>query len=140
MTTINDIRVDIGDDTSPYRISDSQIIVLIEKSARRINRILNITGTSDEILLDSSGNMTTSDNDLYDILLLQTECLIANRDMTYDINSQGAGLLVKDGEQQIDTSTRARIRADLLKTGPCAELDKQLLFEKLKRTSGYDIW
>jgi len=128
------------------RFSDAQLLALLKKSARRLNRTLCLTGTSDEISIDASGCVSPDDQDLEDLVLLQAECLIASREYQSDLAGNG-GLLVKDGEQTIDKRNGLLGRGTFFdsKYGPCAELAEQIKLEKLKRFGGgngcgFDIW
>lgn len=133
------------------RYSDAQIIQIIQKSARRVNRELCLVGTSDEISVDASGNLSPTDPDIYDIVLLQAECMIMQIDMNNDFTAAadgaGGGYYVRDGEQAMDTrgevASRANARTDYLnsKYNPCAELQRAILSEKLVRCGNpVDIW
>lgn len=126
------------------RLSNVQIIQIIQKAARRINRILSLTGTDNEIVINSSNGEITSpdDDDLRDLVILQSECMLAGRDVSYELNSGTAGILAKDGEQTLDTRQTTTARSNFFNSdfSPCAELQKQLNIEKIKRTEGYDIW
>lgn len=131
------------------RFTDQQLIKILQKAGRRINRRLCLEGTTDEVSVDASGCISPDSPRLSDLVLLQAECMIANRDFVFDLNSGGAGLLAKDGEQIIDTraSTVARTSYFNSKYGPCAELEEAIKFELLKRGGGgelgnigYDIW
>lgn len=145
MTLISDIRVDTGDDGATQRYSDAQIIALLTKASRRLNRELGFT-QNDGIIIDSSGNLTSSDPDgfMYDLMLLQTECLMSKRDFTSDLNSGGAGIFIHDGEQSIDNRNAASTRTSFFdsKNSPCEELKKALDEEKLRRSADYGklIW
>lgn len=67
------------------RFSDAQLVIVMQKAARRLNRRLRLFSTANEISVDSFGNMTPSNNGaLEDLLLLQAECLIANIDANTD--------------------------------------------------------
>lgn len=145
-----DLRVDIGDDVPSPRYTESQLVEVLQKAARRVNRSLSITGTSDELAVDASGNVTPDNQDLQDILLLQAECMIMQIDANYDYfgtgGNAGGGYAVRDGEQSLDTrdGARASARANYMNTpyNPCAELAKEILDEKLRRANeaAKDIW
>lgn len=119
------------------RYSDEQLIQILQKSARRLNRRLNLFGTSDEISVDASGVVSPSDGSLEDLVLLQAECLLASRDFTSDLSNGLIGVAVSDGEQAIDTRSKAGARQAFFdsKHGPCAELEKEIRLEELKRSS-----
>lgn len=144
MSLLSDIRLDIGDDGATQRFTDAQIYGFIEKAARRVNRKLALTD-SGALTVDSSGNITqplpTSD-ELHDILLLQTECLIYARDVNSSVTGGTAGIVVTDGEQKIDTTDRADIFGDNKDANyaPCVELEKAILLAKLEGFTPYDIW
>lgn len=124
------------------RYSDQQLIQILQKAARRVNRVLELFDTNDEISVDASGCITPSDGTLEDLVLLQAECMLSSRDMTYELNTGLAGVNVTDGEQSIDTRNRGQYRSQFFNSpyGPCAEAKEQLKLEGLRRAEGYDIW
>jgi len=126
------------------RFTDTQLVLMIEKASNRVNRELCLTGTTDEITVDASGCMATPANspDLEDLLLLATECLLSQRDYSLDLNSAQLGLKINDGEQTFENTGRSQARQAFFESpfGPCAEYKKQAQIEKLKRSSGFDIW
>ncbi len=133
------------------RFSDAQLVQIVVKSARRINRRLCLTGTVNEISVDASGCILPANNDFEDLVLLQAECIIINIDLNNDFNSSadgtGGGYMVRDGEQRFDSrgeaSSRASSRTDYLNSphSPCSELEKEIVKEKLKRSCDMrDIW
>jgi hypothetical protein len=133
------------------RYSDAFLLQVLEKSVRRINRELCLTGTDEELSVDTSGTVSPANSDLEDVVLLQAECMILNIDMNNDFNSsadgEGNGYFVKDGEQSLDTrgevASRATARTGYMnsKYNPCAELERALVKEKLKRSCDMrDIW
>ncbi len=125
------------------QFTDAELIAVINKTARRVNRELCLFGTDDEIAVDASGCFTSADDGtLTDLVLLQAECMVAGRNISLDLALNGGGIRVVDGEQSIDTRVRAGSRMDFLNSefGPCAEYRRQIVIEKLKRTCGYDIW
>lgn len=141
MSLISDIRVDIGDDSATPSLSDAQLIAILLKAARRLNRTLSL---SDPIVIDGTGAITSSDPDekMHDLVLLQAECLIAKRDFNEELNSGGAGLFVKDGEQTLDNRASSAVRQSYFdsKHGPCEELKSAILEFKLENTDGKLIW
>ena len=133
------------------RFTDNQLVQILEKSVRRINRILCLTGTADELSVDLAGCVSPANSDLDDLVLLQAECIIINIDINTDFNTAadgaGGGYLVKDGEQTFDTrgevSSKTGARTNYLnsKYNPCAELEREIVKEKLKRSCDMrDIW
>jgi hypothetical protein len=145
MSLLTDLRVDIGDDSADptmLRFSDAQLIQILQKSSRRINRVLSLTGTADEVAIDSSGVMTPSDGDITDLVLLQAECLIVQVDVNNDIGN--GGVYAMDGEQSLDTRAKSSSRIAYLGSShnPCAELSKALTLEQLRRTGedGRMVW
>ena len=130
------------------RFSDQQLIQIIQKAARRINRRLNLFGTDCEISVDSSGSISPSNGEMEDLVLLQAECMLSGRDFVYDLNSGAAGIAAVDGEQRIDTRGVADARSSFFnsKYGPCAELEQAIKLELLKRGGGcgempgIDVW
>jgi hypothetical protein len=118
------------------RFSDQQIIIILQKAARRVNRILCLFNTDEEIVIDTSGNIITPDDGaLEDLVLLQAECLLAKRDFTEAVNEDSEGLLIVDGEQRVDARGRAIARGTFFDSpySPCAELKDALKLEKMKR-------
>jgi hypothetical protein len=145
MTLLNDLRVDIADDSGTLRYSDSQLITILGKAARRINRAIYLIGTDEEISVDASGEITPANPDLQDLVLLQAECMIVTRDAQADLSSTGGGgIYFVDGEQTIDTRQRVGARASFLDSphGPCAELKEAILIEKMNRAGddGILVW
>jgi len=124
------------------QFTDAELIAVIGKAARRVNRELCLFGTDDEISVDASGCLTPDDGTLLDLVLLQSECMVAGRNISLDLAVNGGGIRVVDGEQILDTRVRSSSRLDFFnsKFGPCAEYQNQIVIEKLKRTCGYDIW
>jgi len=147
MTLISDLRLDIGDDEViasgvSLRYTDAQLVGFLQKSARRINRILDLTDTTDEIAVSSSGVLTPTNTDFEDLVLLQAECLISTREVQADLSSGGGGVVVKDGEQNIDTKQRTASREAFYASphNPCAQLELALKIEKVNRNSGKLVW
>lgn len=130
------------------KYSDSQLLAIIRKSARRVNRELCLFSTVDEIVVDASGCISPQDGTLEDLVLMGAECLLAQRGVSADLDSDSAGVRVVDGEQAIDTRGKADARNNFLNSpyGPCAEYRAQISIEKMKRFGkpgagcGYDIW
>lgn len=143
MGLVDDIRLDLGDDSGSGVLTDTQYINLIKKSARRLNRVLCLTDTDDEISIDGSGEfIAPDDDDLRDLVVLQVECLVSKRDFNSELSSGSTGVRVVDGEQSIDTRNAANARSSFFNSdfSPCAELQKALAIEKLNRGSGRMIW
>lgn len=142
MSLIDDVRLDIGDDGATQTFTDDQISDTLNKAARRVNRVLALTD-GDAIVL-SSGVFTqpTETDELRDIVLLQAECMLMNRAATSDIITGAAGVVVRDGEQQIDTTDRSAAVTDLFtnKYNPCAELEQAYAVAMLNRSTGKMIW
>lgn len=124
------------------RFSDVQLIQILQKAARRVNRNLCLFDTTDEISVDNSGNVTPADGTLEDLVLLQAECMLISRDFNADLNNDTGGLFVKDGEQSIDTRQRTIARKGYIdsKFSPCGLYDREIKIEKLKRANGRLIW
>jgi len=124
------------------RFTDAQLIQIMQKAARRVNRELCLFATTDEITISASGVISPVDGTLEDLVLLQAECLLSQRDFSLDLNSSQAGLMVKDGEQTLDNRAKGVVRGTFFNSefGPCAQYKEQIVIEKLKRTSGFDIW
>lgn len=117
------------------RMTDQQYILFMQKAARIVNMDLCISNTDDRIVVDSSGCVTPVDDTLNALLLLQTECLISQRDFNLDLNSGTLGVRVVDGEQQVDTRNRAGARSDFFNSeySACAQYEKKLALAKLCR-------
>lgn len=142
MTLLNDLRIDIGDETSS-RYSNSVLYTIIEKSARKINRELNLV--QNEKITVQSGVITnpTTDDDIYDLVLMQAECLLIQKDANTGVGSGGGdGVVVRDGEQTIDMKGRSDARNNYLAGdfNPCKELRHALRDEKLRRSQGKLVW
>lgn len=124
--------------------SDAQLIQIVIKAARRINRKLNLTGTTNEIVVSSLNGEVTSpnNNDLDDLVLLQAECMITSRQFSEELTDGTAGLLVKDGEQTLDTRAATIARGTFFDSphSPCAELVEAIKFYKMDNTTGRLIW
>lgn len=145
MTLLNDLRVNIADDSGTVRFSDAQLITILGKAARRINRAIYLIGTTEEISVDASGEITPANLDLQDLVLLQAECMVVSRDVQSDLSAAGGGgILFEDGEQTIDTRQRASARTTFMNSpyNPCAELKEAILIEKMNRSGddGILVW
>ena len=144
MSTLDDLRADIGDDGGTPTFNDTQLIVILQKAARRINRKLALTSTSLEVVISASGNMTDPDPalganaELYDIVLLQAECMVSQREYQSELRSADGGIRIKDGEQEIDTKGVGGSRGTFYNSSysPCAELEKWIRIEKMNRIGG----
>jgi len=133
------------------RHTDAQIIAILHKAARRLNRRLNLTGTVCEIVVSSSGTMSSptdeqcpGSEDLEDMLLLQAECLIASREYQQDISGEMGGLLVVDGEQRLDERAQVLARGTFYDSpyGPCKELEDAIKLDQIRRLglNGKLVW
>jgi len=126
------------------KFSNIQLIQIVTKAARRVNRQLCLFGTADEIVIDSSTGELTSPDDgtLEDLVLMQSECMLSQRDYNLDLNSDQVGVKVVDGEQSLDNKAKGVARGTFFNSdhSPCAMYAKDIVTEKLKRTCGYDIW
>ena len=71
--------------------SDAQFILILQKAARRINRVLCLTGTDEELSISSTTGEITAplpvDPDMEDLVLMQAECLLSKREYSEDLNS-----------------------------------------------------
>jgi hypothetical protein len=121
--------------------SDQVLIDILKKAARRINRKLCLSNTADEVVIDDVGDMTSPDldtnQDLYDLTLLQAECLISTREYQSELRDAGGGVVVKDGETT-DTRGAGVARGTFYDSdySPCAELADWIFKEKLNRQGG----
>jgi len=122
--------------------SDQVLIDILKKAARRINRKLCLSNTADEVVIDDTGDMISPDpdtnQDLYDLTLLQAECLISTREFQSELRDAGGGVVVKDGEQTTDTRGAGIARGSFYDSpfSPCAELADWINTEKLNRMGG----
>jgi len=126
------------------RFTDAQIIQMAQKAARRLNRKLSLTGTGGEISISNAGEMTPDNGDLYDLVLLQVECMILNREISDEFSSGGVGggISIKDGEQSFDSKRSGNDRVDHLesKFGPCQELEDAIRDYLYDNADVRDIW
>jgi len=124
--------------------SDAQLIAIVIKAARRINRRLDLNGTDDEIVVSgTTGEITSPDDDaLDDLVMLQAECMIASRQFSEELTDGTAGISMKDGEQSLDTRARGVARGTFFDSphGPCEELKQAIILEKISRSTGRLIW
>lgn len=124
--------------------SDAQLIQIVIKAARRVNRELCLFGTNDEVIINASNGEITSEDDgtLEDLVLMQAECLLSQRDFSSDLSGGFVGLKVTDGEQSLDNTKKGDARGVFFNSefSPCALYKEQIVLEKLKRSAGYDIW
>jgi len=142
---ISDLRVDIGDDGTPQRLTDTQYAAIVAKAARRLNRELSLSAGA-AITVDASGEITSSDPNgyFYDLTLLQAECMIAKREFNTELAGGGAGIYVNDGEQTLDNRNAAQARTSFFNSdsSPCEELKEALDEYKLERSADFGkcIW
>lgn len=126
--------------------SDPQLIQILGKAARRINRRLCLFGTTSEVVIDGTGEFLNpiDDGALEDIVLLQAECMLSSREFTEGLRDGSIGIAVKDGEQNIDTKSLANARGSFFDSphSPCAELEQAIKIEKINRVGaeGHNIW
>ena len=108
--------------------TDQQLIQILTKAARRVNRKLHLFSTTKEITINqSTGEILTpvNDNDeLYDLVLIQAECMLASRDFQEELRNIRTGIVIKDGEQTVDTASAGVARGTFWNSGhsPCEEL------------------
>ena len=115
-------------------LSDAQYVQLIKKAARRINRELSLNGTTDEISIDATGEFISPDDDaLRDLVILQVECLVNQREFNSELQNGTAGVMVNDGEQTVDTRQRASARSTQFNSdnSPCSQIKAAIKIEKL---------
>jgi hypothetical protein len=144
MSLIDDVRLDLGDDGATPTFSDDQISDILVKAARRVNRVLSLTGSDAIVLASGVFTQPTETDELRDLVLLQAECLLMQRSATSDIITGAAGIIVKDGEQSIDTTDRSAAVTELLsnQSNPCEELKHAYNVALINRTGddGRLIW
>lgn len=126
------------------RFTDDQITQLAQKAARRLNRRLNLFGTSNEISISNAGEMSPDNGSLYDLVLLQVECMILNREISDEFSSGGVGggISIRDGEQSFDSKRSGNDRVDYLDSnhGPCQELEEAIRDYLYDNADVRDIW
>ncbi|MHA2341931.1 MAG: hypothetical protein ACXADW_08630 [Candidatus Hodarchaeales archaeon] len=112
------VKLDLGLTTE---FTQAQYETFVSKAITRINRRIRLTGTSDALSFNTTtGAITPTPNDsIFDLVLLQTECLIVKR-VVRDV--VGRGIRVKDGETEIDTTARFSGDREAVKD-VCEELD-----------------
>jgi hypothetical protein len=144
MALIDDIRVDIGDDGATQTFTNAQLSAILDKAARRVNRVLSLTGSEAVILSSGVFTQPTETDELRDLVLLQAECMIANRQAAGDIIGGAAGIIVRDGEQMIDTTDQASAVSDYFDSrfNPCAELEQAYKIALMNRAGdeGRMVW
>ena len=127
----------------PARFGDATLIFILQKAGRRINRRLCLNGTSKEITVDgTTGEITPVDGELQDLVLLQAECMVASREFQQELSDGTAGLLVRDGEQTLDTRGIVVARGTFFDSpySPCAELIEAVKLYKISNSTGRLIW
>ena len=113
------VKLDLGLTTE---FTDAQLTTFVVKAINRLNRRLELTGTSSELSFDTgTGTISPSPNStMQDFLVMQTECLLMKRDRRVAI---GKGIRVKDGETEIDTTASFAGWNDSVED-ICGELDE----------------
>jgi hypothetical protein len=118
--------------------SEPLLIQIVIKAARRVNRKLGLTCTQWEITIDpADGEMLTPDpdenQDLYDIVLMQAECLISQREFQTELRNAEGGIMIRDGEQVVDQRAAGVARGTFYNSdySPCAELKQCIRDMKL---------
>lgn len=91
-----DVSIDMGD-----VVSASGALTYIPKAIRRVNRRLHFCDTSNEITCDASGIITAPDCGVIDILILQTECMIAKTNQGEAVDK---GIRIRSGQDEVDTT------------------------------------
>lgn len=128
------------------KYSDVQLIQILQKAARRINRRLRLFDTTDEVVVDGGGNITSPDDDgaLEDLVLLQAECMISQRNSQEALLDGTDGIRIVDGEQTFDSTVSAIARGTFYNSphSPCAELKEAIALENITRSgnSGRLVW
>ncbi|TFH25902.1 hypothetical protein E4G67_00150 [Candidatus Bathyarchaeota archaeon] len=123
--------------------SDPLLIEIIIKAARRVNRKLCLSGTTWEITINpSTGDLLTPDpeknQDLYDIVLMQAECLISSREFQSELRGADGGVLIRYGEQTTDMRGVGAVRGTFFNStqSPCAQLDRCIKTAKMNSALG----
>lgn len=127
------VKLDLGLTTE---FTDSQLTTFVIKAINRLNRRLELTGTSSELSFDAgTGTISPSPNStMQDFIVMQTECLIIKRDRRVAI---GKGIRVKDGETEIDTTASFGGWNDAV-NDICEELNDAI--EEFKEETDKDIY
>jgi hypothetical protein len=125
--------------------SDALLIEIVIKAARRVNRKLCLFGTDQEITIDpSTGDIlspapgTPEGEALYDIVLMQAECLITMREFQSELRNADGGVLIRDGEQTVDLRGAGIARGTFYDSdqSPCEQLDRCIKVEKMNSQFG----
>jgi len=158
------IRMDIGDDGSTQTYSDTQLVTTISKATLRVDYdlgvglsqatsggylqfIQSLSGSSTSIFLPSgvfaipSGVVVgTIPNQLFNLVLLKSECILAKRS---HFDAAGKAIRIRDGDSEVDTSVGFGGLKDLTegRGGPCAEYERALIgyLKWLQQEVGADV-
>ena len=124
--------------------SDPLLVQILMKAAKRVNRRLCLFGTDNEITLDATGEFLnpTDSGALEDIVLLQAECMLAQREYQSELRSSSGGVFIKDGEQSVDTRSAGIARGTFFANehNPCEEVKTAIRDMKLDMASGKMVW
>lgn len=126
-------------------LTDAQYVAFLVKASRRLNRALCLTNTVLEIVVNPvTGDMTTPINepDIEDILVLQAECLIIQRQVSEELQDGDIGIAIKDGEQSYDDSALVSLRTKHLDSdgNACKDLVDAIKFYKLNNQNSFLVW
>jgi hypothetical protein len=118
---IEDVKLDMGL-TNEFTRQDYERF--LNKALKRLNRKLRYTGTANALSYSSSTKniSPTPDNSIYDLILLQIECLISKERRR---DAVGKGIRVKDGDTEIDT-TASFGGHDAVVSDYCGELQEAI--------------
>jgi hypothetical protein len=114
------VKLDLGLTDDDY--TDVQFQQFTQKAINRINRRLQLTGTSSELSFDEgTGTITPTPNStIFDFIIMQIECFIVRNLRKVAV---GKGIRVRDGETEIDTTAGFGGHRDQV-NDVCGELDE----------------
>ena len=113
------IRNDIGDDNPlNERFTDDQLNTFIDTGLKRLNRRIALTITITDGVLSAVPSSSQ-----YDLIVLQTECIIGKRENYAAIRR---GVRVKQDENEVDMSAGLGSFKEYVQGGVCQELEDAL--------------
>lgn len=134
-TLVQMVRTLIGDFSDTPRYENSRIEQAILTAALIVNQQYSFDV---EYILDFSGVSITPDptepdsmdNAAVALIALKAACLLSLNDYQKAV---GAGIRVRDGDSEVDTTGRFKGYSDIINIGPCASYEKLLRDLSTKR-------
>jgi hypothetical protein len=123
------VRAMIGDLGDPQRYDDSRIEQailtggLIASQEYPFDTTYSFDFSAAEILPDPTES-STLDNEAIALFGLKAACILSVNDYQRAV---GAGIRVRDGDSEVDTTGRFKGYSDIINVGPCASYTKLLL-------------